>query len=87
MPLSLETSILELTGTSYDSFCVEDNEEYLNALGTRPPLPDTFVMTDDFMPVLALFHCCTDEEPCNRPSASAIVDSLEPILKQNGIDT
>lgn len=44
-------------------------------------------MTDDFMPVLALFHCCTDEEPCNRPSASAIVDSLEPILKQNGIDT
>jgi hypothetical protein len=86
MSSSMNASISELTGTTQsDSSLVEDNEEYLNALGTRPPIPDDFMMKDEYMPVVALFHCCTDEDPKNRPSASTIVASLEPIIEQRGI--
>jgi hypothetical protein len=43
------------------------------------------MMKDEDMPVVALFHCCTDEDPQNRPSASTIVASLEPIIQKRGI--
>jgi hypothetical protein len=81
---SMNTSLSELTATTDISF-VEDNEEYLNALGTRPPVPHDFMMKDEFTPVVALFHCCTDEDPKNRPSASIIVASLEPIIQKRKI--
>ena len=83
MSSSMNTSS-ELTTTTDASF-VEDNEEYLNALGTRPPIPHDFMMKDEFNPVIALFHCCTDEDPKNRPSASTIVASLEPIVQKRKI--
>ena len=80
----------ELTSTATgdsesDCSLVEDNEEYLNALGTRPAIPYDFTMKDEYMPVVALFHCCTDEDPKNRPSSSTIVASLEPIIQKRGI--
>lgn len=82
----MDSSIVELTNTyeSTGSF-EEDNEEYKNALGTRPPIPFDFTMKDEYRPVIALFHCCTDEDAQNRPSASTIVASLQPIIEERGI--
>ena len=77
------SELIDTTQTA-NSF-VEDNEEYLNALGTRPPIPNDFIMKDEFMPVVALFHCCTDEDPKNRPSAAIIIASLKPIIEERGI--
>ena len=56
-----------------------DTEEYLAALGTRPPLPAKFQAADSMMsPVIQLFCCCTSEDPNERPSAKDIVAALQP---------
>lgn len=66
------------------SFLEEDNEEYVNALGSRPPLPID-VTCEDYTPIIGLFHCCTEENPDKRPSASTVVNALEPIITQKEI--
>lgn len=78
-------SFQDLTDSTSSSSLVEDNEEYLNALGTRPSIPIDFTMKDEYMPVVALLHLCTDEDPHSRPSASTIVASLEPIIEKREI--
>lgn len=62
-----------------------DTEEYLAALGTRPPLPAKFQTADSMMsPVIQLFCCCTSEDPKERPSAKDIVAALQPeIIAKN----
>lgn len=62
-----------------------DTEEYLAALGTRPPLPAKFDAADSVMsPVIQLFCCCTSEDPKERPSAKDIVAALQPeIIAKN----
>jgi len=62
-----------------------DTEEYLAALGTRPPLPAKFRTADSMMsPVIQLFCCCTSEDPKERPSAKDIVAALQPeIIAKN----
>ena len=67
------------------SSLMEDNEEYLNALGTRPPLPSESMNNEDYMPVIGLFYCCTDENPDNRPSASTIIAALRPVIEERNI--
>ena len=79
------SSLSDLTGSMQSESLVEDNEEYLNALGTRPPIPFDFTTKDEFMPVIALFHRCTEEDPTDRPSASTIVAALRPIIEQRGL--
>ena len=86
MTSSTNTSISQLTDpTLSDSSFSEDNEEYLNALGTRPPIPYEFTLKDEYMPIIGLFHCCTEEDPNKRPSASTIVTALKPFIEQKGI--
>ena len=82
---SMNSSSSDLTDFMQSESLVEDNEEYLNALGTRPPIPFDFTSKDEFMPVIALFHRCTEEDPTNRPSASTIVAALQPIIEQRGL--
>ncbi|KAL9951446.1 hypothetical protein ACROYT_G044107 [Oculina patagonica] len=56
-----------------------DTEEYLAALGTRPPLPAKYQSADWMTsPVIQLFCCCTSEDPKERPSAKDIVAALKP---------
>jgi len=65
-----------------------DTEEYLAALGTRPPLPPKFETTDCLMsPVIQLFCCCTSEDPKDRPSAKDIVLALKPEVMANDIQS
>ena len=62
-----------------------DTEEYLAALGTRPPLPAKFQTANSMNPVIELFHCCTSEDPKERPSAKDIVAALKPEILANNI--
>ena len=63
-----------------------DTEEYLAALGTRPPLPAKFQAADCLMsPVIQLFGCCTSEDPKDRPSAKDIVLALKPEVMASNI--
>lgn len=62
-----------------------DTEEYLAALGTRPPLPAKFENANSMLPVVELFHCCTFEDPKERPSAKDIVAALKPEILANDI--
>lgn len=62
-----------------------DTEEYLAALGTRPPLPAKFENANSMLPVIELFHCCTFEDPKERPSAKDIVAALKPEILANDI--
>lgn len=52
-----------------------DESLYLEALGSRPPLPDVNY-DNSYLPVLELLTMCTDEDPTKRPSAKEIVDML-----------
>lgn len=54
----------------------EDTEEYLAALGTRPPLPEKD-FDESFAPLIELFVCCTMEDPKSRPNAAQIVQALK----------
>ena len=63
-----------------------DTEEYLAALGTRPPLPAKFQNAESLMsPVIQLFCCCTSEDPKERPSAKDIVAALKPEITAKNI--
>ena len=62
-----------------------DTEKYLAALGTRPPLPAKFENANSMLPVIELFHCCTFEDPKERPSAKDIVAALKPEILANDI--
>ena len=65
-----------------------DTEEYLAALGTRPPLPAKFQAADCIMsPVIQLFCCCTSENPADRPSAKDIILALKPEVTANNIQS
>lgn len=65
-----------------------DTEEYLAALGTRPPLPAKFQAADCIMsPVIQLFCCCTSENPADRPSAKDIVLALKPEVTANNVQS
>jgi len=59
----------------------EDSEEYIAALGTRPPIPRENY-DKSFEPVLDLFHCCTYEEPEKRPSSKYIIQALRSHAEQ-----
>lgn len=84
--LSQLDETIEMTNTNGSYLEDElDSEEYLDALGTRPPLPMDITCIDDYTPIIGLFHCCTDENPDNRPNASTVVNALEPIITQRGI--
>ena len=72
-----------LTGTDDDDTSTtsddeEDPEEYREALGTRPPLPEEDLDMTTFRPLIELFCCCTSEDPTERPSAEQVVDALRP---------
>lgn len=65
-----------------------DTEEYLAALGTRPPLPAKFQTADCLMsPLIQLFGCCTSEDPKDRPSAKDIVLALKPEVMASNIQS
>lgn len=53
-----------------------DESQYLESLGTRPPLPD-FDYDDSYIPVLEILAMCTNEDPAERPSAKEIVQMLD----------
>jgi hypothetical protein len=75
------------TGTNTESMSdeEEDSEEYLAALGTRPPLSkENF--DKSFDPVIELFHCCSDEDLNKRPSSKQIVDSLRSHVQSYNIN-
>ena len=63
-----------------------DTEEYLAALGTRPPLPEKLLAGNvQLSPVVELFCCCTCEDPNDRPSAHDIVLALKPEVTARNI--
>ena len=40
---------------------------------------------EDYMSIIGLFHCCTEENPDKRPSAATVLNALEPIITQKEI--
>ena len=53
-----------------------DEEAFRQALGTRPPLPDSFQFDPSYRAVLEIFFAATNEEAAQRPSARDILDML-----------
>merc|ERR1712117_678848 len=64
-----------------DDFDIEDIDDslYRAALGTRPDLPSDLGIEDEeeYEPVLSVFYATTEVDPDKRPSAEAILRSLE----------
>merc|ERR1711915_1042325 len=54
-----------------------DEEAFREALGTRPPLPDSFNFDSSFRTVLEIFFAATNEDPEQRPTAREILEMLE----------
>ena len=54
-----------------------DEEAFRAALGTRPPLPDTFDYDQTYRGVLEIFFAATEEDPEKRPSAREILLMLD----------
>lgn len=69
-----ETSLLSVSDESIDVGNLTPPEI---ALGTRPPLPQAFDLSDEYNVVLELFYLCTNSAPEERPSAKVIHDSLK----------
>ena len=61
-----------------DDFEIDDSL-YRAALGTRPELPSDLSIDDeeDYAPVLSVFYASTEMDPDKRPSAEAILRSLD----------
>lgn len=54
----------------------ENNGETEILYGTRPPLPEAFILTDEYNKIVEIFFACTNELPENRPSAKYLVTLL-----------
>jgi len=54
-----------------------DTDEFREALGTRPPLPEDVDLDDSYRTVLEIFFACTNEDPARRPSAKEILQLLD----------
>jgi len=54
-----------------------DTDEFREALGTRPPLPEDVDLDDSYRTVLEIFFACTNEDPTRRPSAKEILQLLD----------
>ena len=69
-----------------DDFDVEDIDDslYRAALGTRPELPSDWLIGDeeDYAPVLSVFYATTEMDPEKRPSAEAVLWSLDEFSKE-----
>uniref|UniRef100_A0A663MEA9 PDZ binding kinase n=1 Tax=Athene cunicularia TaxID=194338 RepID=A0A663MEA9_ATHCN len=65
---------------SFDEDCF-DEEAYYAALGTRPAL-NMDELDQSYQHMIDLFSVCTSEDPTTRPSAAAIVETLEASLPQ-----
>ncbi len=61
-----------------------DDSAYHDALGTRPPLPSRD-LNADFMPIIGLFACCTEEDYRKRPNAKQVVEAFQPTAQALGI--
>ena len=53
-----------------------DEEAFRQALGTRPPLPDSYQFDPSYRAVLEIFFAATNEDAAQRPSARDILDML-----------
>ena len=62
-----------------------DDSHYRAALGTRPELPSDLRIDDkeDYAPVLSVFYATTEMDPDKRPSAQALLWSLDEISKES----
>jgi len=56
---------------------MEDDEEFREALGTRPPLPEDVDLDDTYRSVLEIFFACTNQDPLRRPSAKEVLKLLD----------
>ena len=56
-------------------------DEYQNALGTRPPLPD-IEFHEDYLAVIGIFVCCTEVDHQKRPNAKTVLMALEMPAKE-----
>uniref|UniRef100_A0AAG5DYP2 Protein kinase domain-containing protein n=1 Tax=Anopheles atroparvus TaxID=41427 RepID=A0AAG5DYP2_ANOAO len=63
----------------------EDDGPYLNygVLGSRPPIPSDIPIDAEHLPLVEMFHICTDASPTQRPTARQLLDAL---LKSMGGD-
>lgn len=61
--LNKENSIVE------DEIANTDIDAYI---GTRPPLPESTFLSDDYNQVIEVFFLCTNENPEDRPSAQKL---------------
>lgn len=55
----------------------EDEEDGEELYGTRPPLPESVELGDEYNVVVELFFVCTNAEPDDRPSAGELVKLLD----------
>lgn len=55
----------------------DDDEVDLELCGTRPPLPESAELGDEYNVVVELFYVCTNAEPDDRPSAGELVKLLD----------
>ncbi|CAD7087083.1 unnamed protein product [Hermetia illucens] len=45
-------------------------------IGTRPPLPESFELSDEYCPVVEIFYICTNELAEDRPTAKTLLKAL-----------
>jgi len=78
--------MLALHSPHIDKLCTEDDDDddasideeaFREALGTRPPLPDSFNFDSSYRTVLEIFFAATNEDPEQRPTAREILEMLE----------
>ena len=90
--------MLALHSPHVDKLCCDDDDEdddndesldeeaFRAALGTRPPLPDSFDYDQSYRAVLEIFFAATEEDPEKRPSASEILQMLVDHESRDEID-
>ena len=69
-----------------DDFEIDDIDDslYRAALGTRPELPsDLELDEEDYAQVLSVFYASTEMDPDKRPSAEAVLRSLDESSKES----
>ncbi|XP_058128113.1 uncharacterized protein LOC131291171 [Anopheles ziemanni] len=97
-----EYETLEVGSDGYDEFPQEEADyeededyedgQYLNyaVLGTRPPIPSHIDIGEEHLPLVELFHICTEVLPADRPTARQLLDALNKTTLAQGktdIDT
>lgn len=70
--IQIESSKDLINDSQLEDESVMDDDEMVQLYGTRPPMPESDELSEEYNVIMELFYVCTMQDPEDRPAASGL---------------